>query len=106
MKGARIHVLIIGVMGSQIEFSIKILSDYLSRKSNGIEASVDRDEVVAHATLSAWVHHWPSEASSDVLRLLLETSRIREAEQSRWMTQRRLALAKLSKAYLAQELTI
>src|SRR3989344_2832 len=54
----------------------------------------ERDQVIAHATLSAWLHHWPSqvptEVASRLAELLADTQDIRSIEASRWMTQRRI----------------
>ncbi|MEK6706437.1 MAG: hypothetical protein AABZ06_11685 [Bdellovibrionota bacterium] len=58
--------------------------------------TVDRAEVVAHATLSAFIHHWPSQSTAEMLNLLEDTAKIRIAEPSRWMTQRKIAIAKLA----------
>ena len=71
----------------------EILQRYCAARSE-----IDREEVVAHATLSALVHHWPSHADETVRLLLEETWEIRSAEKSRWITQRRIAIARLAKA--------
>ncbi len=69
----------------------EILQRYCAARS-----AIDRVEVVAHATLSALVHHWPSQADETIRTLLEETWEIRSAEKSRWITQRRLAIARLA----------
>lgn len=58
---------------------------------------VDRADIVAHATLSAFMHHWPTQGRDEWIQLLQQTHTIRETEKSRWLTQRRIALAKLAK---------
>jgi hypothetical protein len=65
--------------------------------SLGESAAFDRPEVVAHATLSAVLHHWPSRAPVGTDALLAATSVIRLREGSRWQTQRRLAIARLAR---------
>lgn len=64
---------------------------------------VDRDQVVAHATLSALAHHWPSKADEALIRLLAATSKIKQTEHSRWSTQRRIAIAKLARFFAQGE---
>ena len=81
-------------MFEQIVIHKEVLERFLERISN---ASIDRAEVVAHATVSAFVHHWPSRSESALQTLLEQTHIIKETERSRWMTQRRLAVAKLAK---------
>jgi hypothetical protein len=66
-------------------------------------ASVDRPEVVAHATLGAWISHWPGRSTSVERDLLAQTVAIRAAEPGRWIKQRRIALTKLSRAVRAME---
>ncbi len=72
--------------------SIQVLMDFMRSQT-----VVDRKEVVAHATLSAWVAHWPQEALALERDLLAKTQTIQTQEASRWLKQRRIALAKLSK---------
>jgi hypothetical protein len=76
-------------MDDQIQSSIQRLRAYTDRRTP------DRDEVVAHATLSAFAHHWPSKCGAEILQLLADTDRIKREEPSRWKTQRRIAIAKL-----------
>ena len=86
-------------MEPQIEISLTILTRFLIDRQNGLKPLVDRKEVVAHATLSALAHHWPSRATSQSLFILEATKEIKTAESSRWMTQRRIAIAKLQKSF-------
>lgn len=60
-------------------------------------SNVDREMIVAHATLSAFIHHWPSKAQPEISELLTKTKFIRDLENSRWHTQRRIAISKLSR---------
>ncbi len=57
------------------------------------EGAPDRAQVVAHAVLSALVHHWPSRARPEWSELLARTARVKDSERSRWVVQRRLAIA-------------
>jgi len=70
----------------------EVLNRFITRKGE-----VDRPEVVAHATLSAWIHHWPASASVSDHLLIQATRQIRVAEESRWLKQRRIAIAKLAR---------
>ena len=83
-------------MRSQIESSEALLRSFLASigKDGGLP-SIDRKEVVAHATLSALQNHWPSRSSRQIEELLANTVRVKNTEQSRWATQRRIAIAKL-----------
>jgi hypothetical protein len=61
---------------------------------------VDREEVVAHSTLTGLAQHWPDHPLLQELAILetLQTTQfIREAEPGRWIKQRRIGLAKLAK---------
>ncbi len=79
----------------QASAAIRILEAFLAQS----DASVDRPEVVAHATLSALAHHWFKQfATPQVIDLLQRSARIRAAEPSRWMTQRRIAISKAATA--------
>lgn len=84
-------------MGSQIHLCVEILRRFLAHRREGLPAPVDRDLVVAHATLSALLHHWPSVAKADWRSLLDGTAAIRAQEGSRWLTQRRIAVARLAR---------
>lgn len=77
--------------------ALAILEEFLARNSSEKRAHVDRPEIVAHATLSAWVHHWPSRVKPGVAEVLAATPEIRALENSRWMTQRRIAIAKIAR---------
>ncbi|MGK5088936.1 hypothetical protein WDW86_15365 [Bdellovibrionota bacterium FG-2] len=79
----------------ELVFSIQILQEYLQQKMRGLNPAIDRPQVVAHATLSAWEHHWNPLCSPLEKRLLENTLDIKSAETSRWLTQRRIAIAKL-----------
>lgn len=46
-------------MRARIEDSIACLQAFVAQKDRGT-AVIDRKEVVAHATLSAFAQHWPS----------------------------------------------
>ena len=83
-------------MRDQIESSKLILEEYRARRAGECTVRPDRLEIVAHAMLSALVHHWPSRTTADLSRLLSDTLEIKEIEHSRWMTQRRIAIAKLA----------
>lgn len=81
--------------GVELRASELILREFLAFQQSGVSVSVDRPEVVAHATLSALVHHWPSRASPGMVALLEATAMIKTIEHSRWAVQRRIAIAKL-----------
>jgi hypothetical protein len=85
-------------MSSQIESAKQVLERFLSEKAQGT-ACVDREQVVAHAFLSGLSAHWPSRSGSEMRELLSSTQEIKFAERSRWMTQRRIAIAKLARAF-------
>lgn len=84
-------------MSFSIDESISILQNYLRARQSGSIAAVDRKEVVAHATVSAFVAHWPTQAGDSLPVLLAATSDVPEQEKSRWMVQRRIAISRLSK---------
>ncbi len=86
-------------MGSQIDASIEILRSFLALKLKGANPQVDRPEIVAHAVLSGLAHHWPEKVSDQERALLEQTLEIKLVERSRWMTQRRIAIAKLARAF-------
>lgn len=92
-------------MLEQIETSKRILSDFVEQTHRGLEPAVDRKEVVAFAVLSALVHHWPSRGDAEMSRLLMDASRIKEVERSRWMVQRRIAVAKWAAFFNRQPLS-
>jgi hypothetical protein len=83
-------------MASQTETSKSTLEAYIHNAKERGDTSVGRKEVLAHAFLSALQHHWPSKAEASFRRLLIDSVAIREAEPSRWMTQRKIAIRKLS----------
>ena len=80
-----------------LNHQINTLEAYISRVNaaplHALE-EIDRAEVVAHAALSGLVHHWPEKATDEILVLLSKTQLIREAERSRWIVQRRIAIVK------------
>jgi hypothetical protein len=81
----------------EIEKFRRILQAFAaSAAGHGAAAAPDRAQVVAHATLSAWAHHWPSQVDPGTRALLEATQAIRTAEPGRWMVQRRIAIAKLA----------
>jgi hypothetical protein len=80
------------MIDAQILSSETTLRDFLAER-----APIDRAQVVAHATLSAWVHHWPSRATLQQQALLQATVSIKDLEHSRWITQRRIAIGKLAR---------
>lgn len=86
-------------MEVEISSAEQILSQYLQKKTAGNNLSVDRPEIVAHALLSGLCHHWPSRANDAQRELIQSTLDIRAAENSRWLTQRRIAIAKLARAF-------
>ncbi len=69
--------------------TVRNAMDFLAAKA---DRAVDRDTVVAHATLAAWVHHYPSRVMPEIVDYISRFSWIREAESSRWIRQRRVAL--------------
>lgn len=75
----------------------KILLEFAKRCQNEAMVAIGREEIVAHATLSALQHHWPSLAGERIRALLVETKNIRSTENSRWMIQRRIAISKLQR---------
>lgn len=87
-------------MQSQIDSSVEILQRYLKDPSQAI----DRKEVVAHATLSALSHHWPSKSTAQIHYLLEVTQKIKTLEHSRWAIQRRIAIAKFHRYFEASSL--
>lgn len=87
-------------MIEEVKLAVAILEAWRS----GDCSSVDRPQVVAHATLGAWISHWPGRATLDERDLLARTIAIRAAEPGRWIKQRRIALAKLSRAVRAWDL--
>ena len=88
------------------ETNIQILKKYILNKttlsSEENNHLIDRKEVIAHATLSAFLHHWPSSFDrltfKQIKKLLAETHEIKKIEINRWMTQRKIAIAKISKS--------
>lgn len=90
-------------MDAEIQTSCEALGVFLNLKNQGLPCAVDRKEVVAHATLSALAHHWPSRTPPEIAPLLACTSEIKIIERSRWMTQRRIAIAKLAKWFDCQK---
>ncbi|MGZ3688607.1 MAG: hypothetical protein ACXWP5_09780 [Bdellovibrionota bacterium] len=85
-------------MSGQIEESKEVLSRFLKSKKDGLKPGLDRPEIVAHATLSALSHHWPSKTSPEILELLAETCEIQKLEHTRWAIQRRIATAKIARS--------
>jgi hypothetical protein len=84
-------------MGSHIEIAKRVLERFLAESRDGTP-TVEREQVQAHALLSGWRDHWPSQIDANTQELLASTQRIRLTEPGRWMTQRRIAIAKLAKA--------
>ena len=84
-------------MSSPIESAKQVLERFLADKSGGGRPPIDREQVVAHALLSGWNDHWPSDVDARTRELLSSTEEIKAAERSRWMTQRRIAVAKLAR---------
>lgn len=75
----------------------KLILEKVSQAVNSGQAPyIERQEVVSHALLSAWNHHWPTSRSDELDELLKSTNFIKTTEHSRWMTQRRIAVAKLA----------
>lgn len=56
-----------------------------------------REQVVAYATLAGFAHHWPSQANDEINSILKKCEWIKEAEYGRYLKQRRIAIAELSK---------
>ena len=82
-------------MLTEIELAISTLAQYNAQPAG--ERTVDRAEICAHALLSALVHHWPEKSTHRLDSLLAATQEIKTFEHSRWMTQRRIAIARLSR---------
>jgi hypothetical protein len=86
-------------MNEQIESSLRILKEFTASENQGFPLEVDREQVVAHATLSALDHHWPSRSNPEIRKAISESARIKDIEHSRWAIQRRLMIAKFSKIF-------
>jgi hypothetical protein len=69
----------------------------LEQFSRTSSKSPDRDDVVAYATLEAWVSHFPDFAETSDRELLKKTESIFLIEKDRFYKQRRIALSKLAK---------
>jgi hypothetical protein len=86
-------------MYQEIQNAKNILMQFERSQRSESPAAVDRPEVVAHALLSALTHHWPTFSDDETKELLDRTLEIKEIEHSRWITQRRIAIAKLSRHF-------
>lgn len=84
-------------MAPQIKLAKDTLEIFVAAKIRGEAPIVDRPQIVAHATLSAFTQHWPDLADSDLLEVLSASIEIKETERSRWIVQRRIALVKLAR---------
>jgi hypothetical protein len=58
-------------------------------------ATLSRESLVAFSFLEAFKHHYPSRVTDEMLRLSKSFSWIRQKEDSRFIRQRRIALAKI-----------
>jgi hypothetical protein len=78
-----------------------VLTDFLLTQSLVDECDIEitRDHVVAHSALAALSHHFPDLASQQTRDLLERSCIIRKIENSRWMTQRRIAIAKWARMF-------
>ncbi|MDR3608288.1 MAG: hypothetical protein P4M08_13035 [Oligoflexia bacterium] len=85
-------------MATELENAMRTLGEFHALAQVGARPAIDRPQVVAHATLSGFAHHWPSRVDAALLALLEATSVIKEVESSRWIVQRRIAVAKLARA--------
>jgi hypothetical protein len=86
-------------MSEELRNARSILTQFECSRRSESSAFVDRPEVVAHALLSALTHHWPTFSDDATRELLKRTVEIKEVEHSRWITQRRIAIAKLSRHF-------
>ncbi len=84
-------------MSEELRNARQILVRFEEAQRAHATPAIDRPEVVAHALLSALTHHWPSSSDQATRELLDRTLKIKEVERSRWITQRRIAIAKLAK---------
>ena len=78
-------------MDSLIQEARSCLSGYAMR---GLEVP-GREEVVAYATLMAWVGHFPLRASPQDFELLKLCESVFHKEKDRFFKQRRIALQKI-----------
>lgn len=58
---------------------------------------IGREEIMAYSLLTALVEHWPAQQSPEIATLLHEWRKITELEHSRFIKQRRIALAMLAR---------
>lgn len=65
--------------------------------SQGSSYALNRDLVVAYSFLDTLRHHYPSSASEEIQALLERFAWVRQREPSRFLKQRRIALAVLVK---------
>jgi hypothetical protein len=86
-------------MSEELRNARSILTQFESSQRSECPAPIDRPEVVAHALLSALTHHWPTFSDDGTRELLNRTLEIKEIEHSRWITQRRIAIAKLARHF-------
>ena len=79
--------------------SMKVLIEFEEKRLGLFSddfVKVDREAVVAHASLHAWVSHWPSLKSEKMDELLKRNAIIYSREPGRWRKQRRMASYKLA----------
>lgn len=60
---------------------------------------IEREELVAYATLEAYCSHFPEQSSSEDRDLLAKWKQVPKQEYSRFLKQRRIALAKLAREW-------
>jgi len=56
---------------------------------------LSREALVAFSSLSAFHHHFPSRCTDEISDLIEKFSYLREREPSRYLKQRRIALARI-----------
>lgn len=69
--------------------------------ASGGPRHASRELIVAYATIAAWAQHWPSRATEAARGFVEEFGWVREAERDRYIKQRRVALAQLSREDLS-----
>ena len=78
-----------------VKDACQVLTQNLERRD------LTREQIVAYATLAGFAHHWPSQSTDEIGLILKKYEWIREAEYGRYLKQRRIAIASLSKAVTA-----
>lgn len=73
-----------------VEDSCAVLSGFTGPEK------ASRELVMAYATLAGFIGHWPSQATSLHKALLQKFRWVRDAEEDRYLKQRRIAIERLS----------